>query len=210
MIFALVLSLAACSGDDQTGTADQTPAPTVNVNAGPTPTPTPAPTATPFPRVAVSDYVMIWKSEPSRGINFMMPTHWIESGSGERFVVYYEPTPEGENGFRASISNKKKTRQPDSDDMRDELRDFLAILKDTHDNFETDGTISRDMSFVRFKAFSSYYTYTDEYGVPMKGFVIMSTYNRRIYCLNFSGPEARFEEMQPIGQKILDNVNRIS
>ena len=209
LMLLLALTLSACSGDDET-IEGPTPTPTVNANAGPTPTPTAAPTATPFPRIDVSDYVMIWKSEPSKGINFMMPTHWKDAGSGERFVIYYEPVPAGENGFRVSISNKKKTKEPDSGDMREELREFLSVLKDTHDNFETNGEISRDVTFVRFKGFMSDYTYTDEYGIPMQGFVVMSTYNRRIYAMNFSGPADRFEGMLVIAQKILENVNRAS
>lgn len=207
MMILLCMILTAC-GDDEAAPGDNNSQQIVQNQATPTPVPTQAPTPTPFPRVAPENYVMIWKSNPNRGINYMVPTHWEKGEEGERFVTYYEPVPAGETGFRVSFTNKKMSREMDSGRMREQLREFLDQMKEIYDEFYTDGTISRDYSLVKFKGFHSTYTYVDEYGVKIKGFVIMATYNKRIYCMNFSGPESRFEEMTPIGTKMMEAMSR--
>ncbi len=207
MMILLCMILTAC-GDDEAAPGDNNNQQIVQNQATPTPVPTQAPTPTPFPRVAPENYVMIWKSNPNRGINYMVPTHWEKGEEGERFVTYYEPVPAGETGFRVSFTNKKMSREMDSGRMREQLREFLDQMKEIYDEFYTDGTISRDYSLVKFKGFHSTYTYVDEYGVKIKGFVIMATYNKRIYCMNFSGPESRFEEMTPIGTKMMEAMSR--
>ncbi len=207
MLLVMILLLTACGDDEKQNTEANDPA-VAQTEVTPTPRPTQAPTPTPFPRVAVENYVMIWKSNPNRGINYMVPTHWEKGEEGDRFVTYYEPVPAGETGFRVSFSNKKMSRDLDSGRMREQLRLLLDQMKEVYENFETDGTISRDYSLVKFKGFHSTYTYTDEYGVKIKGFAIMATYNRRIYCMNFTGPEARFEEMTPIGNKMMEAMSR--
>lgn len=208
LLVLLALMLTACQDDNQETNENANNANAVNVNATPTPAPTPVPTATPFPRVPVENYVMIWKSNPNRGINYMVPTHWEQGEQGERYITYYEPVPSGETGFRVSYTNKKMKSEQDSGKMRNELRELLDHMKNSYDQFETDGTISRDYSLVRFRGFHSYYTFVDEYGVKIKGFAIMATYNRRIYCMTFQGPESRFDEMAPIGTKMMDSMNR--
>ncbi len=207
MLVIMILLLTAC-GDDVNQNAENNNQTVVQQEATPTPRPTQAATPTPFPRVAVENYVMIWKSNPNRGINYMVPTHWEKGEEGDRYVTYYEPVPDGETGFRVSFSNKKMSRDMDSGRMREQLRLLLDQMKEVYENFETDGTISRDYSLVKFKGFHSTYTYTDEYGVTIKGFAIMATYNRRIYLMNFQGPEARFEEMTPIGNKMMEAMSR--
>lgn len=209
MALLLAVLLSACGSDDtQTVDANATQAPASNPQA--TPVPTVAPTATPFPRVDVADYVLIWKNNTRIGMNYMVPTHWKESQTGERYSVFYEPVPDGETGFRVAFVNKRKYKDPDSNTMRSELRKLLTSMSEVYTDFKYDETISRDLSLVRFKGYSTYYTYTDEYGVTIKGFVIIATYNRRIYCMNFSGPEERFTEMMTVGRKILDSVSRVS
>lgn len=207
MLIMLCMILTAC-GDDEAKPGTENSQQNVQQEATPTPVPTQAPTPTPFPRVAPENYVMIWKSNPNRGINYMVPTHWEKGEEGERYVTYYEPVPAGETGFRVSFTNKKMSREMDSGRMREQLRNFLDQMKEIYDEFETDGTISRDYTLVKFKGFHSNYTFVDEYGVKIKGFVIMATYNKRIYCMNFSGPEARFEEMTPIGSKMMEAMSR--
>lgn len=207
MLMMLCMILTAC-GDDEAAPGENKGQQNVQQEATPTPVPTQAPTPTPFPRVAPENYVMIWKSNPNRGINYMVPTHWEKGEEGERYVTYYEPVPAGETGFRVSFTNKKMSREMDSGRMREQLREFLDQMKEIYDEFYTDGTISRDYTLVKFKGFHSTYTYVDEYGVKIKGFVIMATYNKRIYCMNFSGPESRFEEMTPIGSKMMEAMSR--
>ncbi len=207
ILMMLCMILTAC-GDDEAATGENKGQQNVQQEATPTPVPTQAPTPTPFPRVAPENYVMIWKSNPNRGINYMVPTHWEKGEEGERYVTYYEPVPAGETGFRVSFTNKKMSREMDSGRMREQLREFLDQMKEIYDEFYTDGTISRDYTLVKFKGFHSTYTYVDEYGVKIKGFVIMATYNKRIYCMNFSGPESRFEEMTPIGSKMMEAMSR--
>ncbi len=211
LILALLLAtlLSACESDD-TQTTDLAPTQVPAGNLQMTPVPTLAPTATPFPRVDPADYVLIWKNNTRIGMNYMVPTHWKESQIGERYSVFYEPVPDGETGFRVAFANKKKYKNPDSTTMRSELRKLLTSMSEVYTDFEYDDTISRELSLVRFKGYSTYYTYTDEYGVTIKGFVIIATYNRRIYCMNFSGPEERFTEMMTVGKKILDSVSRVS
>ena len=209
MAVLLAMLLSACgSSDTQTADVNATQVPASNPQA--TPVPTVAPTATPFPRVDVADYVLIWKNNTRIGMNYMVPTHWKESQTGERYSVFYEPVPDGETGFRVAFVNKRKYKDPDSNTMRSELRKLLTSMSEVYTDFKYDETISRDLSLVRFKGYSTYYTYTDEYGVTIKGFVIIATYNRRIYCMNFSGPEERFTEMMTVGRKILDSVSRVS
>ena len=210
LIALMAVFLTACGDDaaDANPAPEETPVP--EAQATPTPSPTPIPTATPFPRIPVDEYVLQWKNDPSRGINFMIPTHWKPGESGDRFLTYYEPVPENETGFRVSFVNKKKSTEPDSSTMRAELRKLLADMGTVYADFQTDGDITRDYMLVRFKGYANKYTFTDEYGVKMRGFVIIATYNRRIYCMNFSGPDARFEEMTPIRDKIIDSMSRVS
>ncbi len=206
LIIALALSLGACGGGDDEQVA-VTPTPTAT--ATPTPQPGPPPTPTPFPRVNVSDYVLIWRNDAKRGMNYMVPTHWVLEQSGDQYVVYFEPVPEGECGFRLSLSRKKKSTDQNASQMRAELRKLLAEMQNSYDEFYTDGEISRNFSLVKFKGYSSYYTFKDEFGVTHKGFVIMATYDRRIYCMNYSGPESRFNEMTvSVGSRILESVSR--
>lgn len=207
LLIMLCMILTAC-GDDETAPGENNSQQNVQAEATPTPRPTPVPTATPFPRVDPEKYVMIWKSNPNRGINYMVPTHWEKGEEGERYVTYYEPVPQGETGFRVSFTNKKMSREMDSGRMRDELKDFIEQMKSVYTDFYSDGKISRDYYLVKFKGFHSTYTYVDEYGEKIQGFVIMATYNKRIYCMNFSGPEARFESMTPIGNKMMEAMSR--
>ena len=207
MALVLAVSLCACGSDSDPGAA-ATPEP--QGEATPTPSPTPVPTATPFPRVPVEKYVLQWKNDTARGMNYMVPTHWVTGESGERYITFYEPVPAGESGFRIAFVNKKKNSEPDAYAMRAELRNLISAMEETYSGFYCDGEISREYSLVRFVGYSSNYTFVDEYGERRRGFVIIATYNRRIYCMNFSGPEARFDEMQPIGNKILESVSRIS
>ncbi len=206
LIFALALSLGACGGDDEEQQA-VTPTPTATV--APSYKPTAPPTATPFPRVNVSDYVLIWRNDAKRGMNYMVPTHWVLEQSGDQYVVYFEPVPEGECGFRLSLARKKKSKEPDASQMRAELRKLLTEMEKSYDDFYSNGEISRDFSLVKFKGYSNYYTFNDEFGVKHKGFVIIATYNKRIYCMNFSGPESRFDEMSlSVGSRILESISR--
>lgn len=205
----LVLALASCSGkNDETQPEEETPV--QNVATTYTPLPTTVPTATPFPRIAPENYVLQWKNDAKRGFNFMLPTHWVAGESGDRYCSYYEPVPDGESGFRVCFVNKKKNSEPDVSAMRNELRKLISDMESIYDGFECDGTISRDYSLVRFKGYSSLYTFLDEYGVKMKGLVVIATYNRRIYCMNFSGPEARFEDMMPVCLKIMESMSRVT
>lgn len=210
LIILLAVFLTACGDDAASSNPENQETPVPQTEATPTPSPTPVPTPTPFPRIPVNEYVLQWKNDASRGINFMIPTHWKPGESGERFVTYYEPVPEGETGFRVSFVNKKKNSEPDSATMRAELRKLLSDMESVYTDFQTDGDITRDYMLVRFKGYANKYTFTDEYGVKMRGFVIISTYNRRIYCMNFSGPDERFEEMMTVGNKIMESVSRIS
>lgn len=208
MLMLLAVLLAACGDDNKDTGENAQAAQEVQQNATPTPRPTQAPTPTPFPRVNVDDYVMIWKSNPNRGFNYMVPTHWELGEEGERYVTYYEPVPGGESGFRVSFTNKKMGRDQDSYRMREQLRLFMSQLEEIYTDFETDGTIEREHSLVRFTGFHSTYTCTDDYGEKIKGFVIMATYNKRIYCMHFQGPDARFEEMTPIMNKMMESMSR--
>lgn len=215
LIALIAVALTGCGADDDEQAAPSpTPETTINQASPPTlspsPTPTPEPEATPFPRVAVEDYVMIWKNDTTRGINYKIPVHWQLQQSDNRYLVYYEPTPEGELGFRLYLSNKKVSTEPNSSAMRTNLNKILEGMEQEYADFESDGKISRDYKLVRFSGYSTYYTFTDEYGVKNKGFVIIATYNRRIYCMNFSGPEARFNEMQGIGVSILESISRVT
>jgi len=208
LIVLMAVFMAACGDDDATNENKETGVNMEQKINAPTPTPTAVPTPTPFPRVAVSDYVLIWKSNANRGINYMMPVHWKIEYEGERYIGYMEPVPEGETPFRIALGNKKVSREPDSDQMRKELREYLTVFKDREKDFYSDGKILRDYSLVKFKGYSMFYEYTDELDTRIKGFAIMATYNRRIYLMNFYGPEDRFEELMPIGMKILNSVSR--
>ena len=211
LLISLIAVLLAACGDDAADvdvSLQETPVP--EVEATPTPSPTPVPTATPFPRIPADEYVLQWKNDASRGINFMIPTHWKPGESGDRYVTYYEPVPDDETGFRVSFVNKKKSSEPDAYAMRAELRKLLEDMKSIYTDFETDGDITRDYMLVRFKGYASQYTFTDEYGVKIRGLVVIATYNRRIYCMNFSGPDERFEEMTIVRDKIMDSLSRVS
>ena len=208
MLAMVLLMMTACGDDEKNADGDSKNQQAAQQQATPTPMPTQAPTPTPFPRVAVDNYVMIWKSNPNRGINYMVPTHWEKGEEGERYVTYYEPVPAGETGFRVSFTNKKMSRDMDASKMKAELREFLDHMESIYTDFNSDREISRDYMLVKFKGFHSTYTYVDDYGVTIKGFVIMATYNKRVYCMNFSGPEARFDVMSTIGTKMMDAMSR--
>ena len=210
LLTLVLISVLLCGCGDSDDTAAKSDSAATPTAALATPSPTPVPTATPFTRVAVNDYVMQWKNDAARGINYMIPTHWILESAGERYLVYFEPVPDGENGFRVALANKKKSTEPDTDAMRSELRKLMNEMQKLYTDFSWNGSISRDYWLVKFKGYSGTYYYTDEYGVRMEGFVIIATYNRRIYCMNFSGPEDRFDEMKLIGNKILESITRAS
>lgn len=212
LLFALMLlmaiCLAACGDDENTDATDSGDQVTVNAKATPSPTPTMAPTPTPFPWVAPEDYVMVWKAYPNKGFNVMVPFHWQVASDGDRYIVFEEPVPEGESCFRVAFGNKKMSKNVDSSDVKEELKDYLAIIRDANTDFQLEGSITRDRSLVKFKGPSTFYNYVDEKGNKIRGFAIMSTYNRRIYLMNFSGPAERFDELTAIGQKMMSSMAR--
>ncbi|MCR4620635.1 MAG: hypothetical protein K5663_00950 [Clostridiales bacterium] len=180
----------------------------------PTPSPTPilrptqVPTPTPIPIIPSSQYVLQWKNDAQRGMNYMVPTHWENTSTGERYRVYTEPTEDGVSGFRAAFANKKKSKAPDTSKMKSELRDLMKEMDKVYADFAWNGQISREYSLVKFKGYSGFYTYTDDNGEPMKGFAIIATYDRRIYLTNISGPLSRFDDMTSIILKIVESVTR--
>ena len=184
--------------------ADPTPTPTPR----PTPVVTPAPTPTPIPLLSSAQYVLQWKNDAERGMTYMVPTHWEQTAIGDRYRVYSGPTPDGVSGFRVAFVNKKKSKSVDATKMRAELKQLMAEMEAVYTDFSWNGNISRDFMLVKFKGYSGEYTYTDTNGEPMQGFVIIATYDRRIYCMNFSGPVARFADMKSIMLRMMESVTR--
>ena len=185
---------------------DATPTP----SPSPTPyyQPTQAPTPTPIPIIPSNQYVLQWKNDAQRGMNYMVPTHWENTSTGERYRVYTEPTEDGVSGFRAAFVNKKRSPTPDASKMKAELRSLMKEMEKVYADFAWNGEISREYSLVKFKGYSGFYTYTDDNGEPMRGFAIIATYDRRIYCVNISGPLSRFDDMKGIILKIVESVTR--
>lgn len=204
ILICLCLCLTGCDDDktEETVTATATPKPTVAATA--------APTATPIPVLNANEYVMQWKNDADRGMNYMVPTHWVSEAAGERYIVFLEPVPDGESGFRVSYTNKKKSSEPDTSKMKVEFKNLISEMQKVYTDFEWSGTISRDYKFTNFVGYHSEYTFTDDNGTAMHGFVIIATYNRRIYCMNFNGPEDRWVDMKTIMLKMMDNVTRIA
>ena len=206
LAFTIVVALSGC-GKDNTSTdknTDITPTPTALQTAVPVATPTP------IPILNADSYVMQWKNDAGRGINYQVPTHWKVSASGERYIVFSEPVPDDESGFRVAYVNKKKATQPDTEKMRNELRKMVSEMESVYADFKWNNEIIRDYYLVKFKGYAAEYTYTDDNGTPMQGIVVMSTYDRRIYCINYSGPASRYTEMKGIFTKMLDNLTRVS
>ena len=44
----------------------------------------------------------------------------------------------------------------------------------------------------------------------MKGFAIIATYDRRIYCMTWSGPVNRYVDLEGIMLKLVESVTRVS
>lgn len=210
LIVLMALTLSACKEDETTQDQIHQAENPVSAKATPSPTPTMAPTPTPFPWVAAEDYVMTWKSYEDKGFNVMVPYHWNVVSDGNRYIVFEEPVPEGESCFRVAFGNKKVSGNVDASEVKAELKDYLAIIRDSEFNtdFQLEGSITRDRSLVKFKGPSTFYHYIDEKGNKIRGFAIMATYNRRIYLMNFSGPEERFDELSSIGQKMMSSMSR--
>ena len=160
--------------------------------------------------LSASEYVVMWKSDPSRGMTYKVPTHWVESALGERYKVFTEPVPAGESCFRVCFVNKKTTTDDKSTTrMKKEFNMLIEEMKAVYEDFEWDGEISRDRQIVKFNGYASDYSYTDSNGEKMLGYVIMAKYDKRIYCMNFSGPEARFtDDMRNIMFTILESITR--
>ena len=159
--------------------------------------------------LSANEYVLMWKNDADRGMTYKVPTHWIESAVGERFKVFTEPTPYGVSGFRVCFVNKKTA----SDDktatrMKKELKMLMEEMAAVYTDFNWDGNITRDLQIVKFQGYQSEYTYTDMNGETIQGFVIMAKYDRRIYCMNFSGPASRFIDMRSIMLDMLASVTR--
>ena len=205
LIIVLLIAMLLPSGFAATK-RDATPTPS------PSPTlyyqPTPVPTPTPIPIIPSSQYVLQWKNDAQRGMNYMVPTHWENTSTGERYRVYSEPTEDDVSGFRAAFVNKKKPSQPDASKMKSEFRALMKEMEKVYADFAWNGEISREYSLVKFKGYSAFYTYTDDNGEPMKGFAIIATYDRRIYCVNISGPLSRFDDMKGIILKMVESVTR--
>ena len=157
------------------------------------------------------EYVLMWKNDADRGMTYKVPTHWIESAVGERYKVFSEPTPAGESGFRVCFVNKKtSTDDRSSTRMKKEFKMLMDEMEAVYTDFHWDGEITREFSIVKFQGYQGEYTYTDNNGEPMQGFVIMAKYDKRIYCMNFSGPASRFTDMRSVMLNMLDSVTRSS
>ena len=156
-----------------------------------------------------AEYVLMWKNDADRGMTYKVPTHWTESAVGERYKVFSEPTPAGVSGFRVCFVNKKTA----SDDrsatrMKKEFKMLMDEMESVYSDFAWDGEITRDLSIVKFQGYQSEYTYTDLNGTAIRGFAIMAKYDKRIYCMNFSGPDARYTDMRSIMLAMLESITR--
>jgi len=209
-LIAIILLVCLCAALAGCGEKVEVTAAQPSATAVATVAPTIAPTATPIPIVNPGDYVLQWKNDADRGINYMIPTHWEVESYGERFITYLEPVPDGESCFRVCLVNKKKASEPDSNKMKVEFKSLMAEMGKVYADFSWDGTISREYKLVKFTGYHSEYTFTDDNGTPMHGFVITATYNRRIYCMNFQGPEERWNDMKSVMIKMMDNLTRIA
>ena len=154
------------------------------------------------------EYVLQWKNDAARGMTYMVPTHWVESAVGERYKAFSEPTPEGVSGFRVCFVNKKTNDDRSATRMKKEFNMLIDEMKAVYADFDWDGKISRELQIVKFNGYQGEYTYTDDNGEPMQGFVIMAKYDKRIYCMNFSGPADRFTDMRSIMLNMLNSVTR--
>ena len=158
--------------------------------------------------LSAGEYVLQWKNDAARGMTYMVPTHWVESAVGERYKVFSEPTPEGESGFRVCFVNKKTNDDRSATRMKKEFNMLIDEMKAVYADFDWNGEISRELQIVKFNGYQSEYTYTDDNGEPMQGFVIMAKYDKRIYCMNFSGPAERYTDMRSIMLNMLNSVTR--
>lgn len=208
ILMMIVLCVVLCScGDDESESGNQTEQ---LVNNAPKATATPRPTATPIVVLNSTQYVLQWKNDAERGMNYMVPTHWEETTTGERFRVFSEPVKDGESGFRVCYANKKKATAPDAAKMRAEFRSLMDEMAQVYENFSWTQEISRDYTFTKFKGYSSEFSYTDDNGEEMKGFAIIATYDRRIYCMTWSGPVNRYVDLEGIMLKLVESVTRVS
>lgn len=209
LLIALTLVLCSC-GKDEDGNTSGGESPLIPQGNYVVVTPTPKPTATPIVMLNSSQYVLQWKNDADHGMNYMCPTHWEETTTGDRFRVFSEPVEDGKSGFRVCFANKKKNSDPDANEMRNQFRKLMDEMKAVYEDFGWSGEISRDITFTKFKGYSSEYSYTDDNGEPMKGFAIIATYNRRIYCMTWSGPVSRYVDMEGIMLKIVESVTRVA
>ena len=207
-MLALCITMCACGSDDE-------PTQTTGGNLIPqkkevTVTVTPIPTATPINVLNSTQYVLQWKNDAERGMSYMVPTHWEETTIGERYHVYSEPVEDGKSGFRVCFANKKKASDPDTGEMRNQFKKLMNEMQEVYEDFKWEGEISRAIKFTKFNGYSSEFSYTDDNGEPMKGFAIIATYNRRIYCMTWSGPVSRYVDLEGIMLKIVESVTRVS
>lgn len=208
LLLVMCFTLCACGSDDEPehGTGGDLIPKKIVLSV----TSTPIPTATPINVLNSTQYVLQWKNDPDRGMNYMIPTHWEETTIGERYHVYSEPVEDGKSGFRVCFANKKKASDPDTAEMRNQFRKLMSEMEGVYEDFKWEGEISREIKFTKFNGYSSEFSYTDDNGEPMKGFAIIATYNRRIYCMTWSGPVSRYVDLEGIMLKIVESVTRVS
>lgn len=162
-------------------------------------------TATPQPNVTVSSYTEIAVEE--LGFKFSHPSNW-NNIPGRSTVCYVQPLDNGTvYPARVAVTMKKLAHKCSASEATKELAEYVKMLRSQYDEatFKVNKTLDEGTKFMGNKAMSTtYLAYDGEQEI--QGYVIMTYFERYLFCFHFLCAYEDYEAFQPAMVRMRDSV----
>lgn len=162
-------------------------------------------TATPQPNVTINSYSEV--SVDELGFKFSYPADW-NNIPGRSTVCYVQPLTNGTvYPARVAVTMKKLAHKCSSSEAQQELVEYIKMLMTQYDEttFKVDKTLDEETKFMGNKAMSTtYLAYDGEQEI--QGYVIMTYFERYLFCYHFLCAYEDYEAFQPAMVRMRDSV----
>lgn len=162
-------------------------------------------TPTPQPNTNITSYSTI--SGTGLGFKFDYPSDWVNI-PGRSTVCYVQPLKEGTvYPARVAVTMKKLAHAADAIDAQNELVEYLKLLMTQYDatTFKVSKEMDTSTKFMGKNGMSAtYLAYDGEQEI--KGYVILTYFERYVYCFHFLCAYEDYEAFDTAMRRIRDSV----
>ena len=196
-------------------------APAAEVTPEPTPEPAPqvtdAPasgeqvayaTATPQPNASIGSFAEIGGT--GLGVKFSYPGNW-KNIPGRSTICYVQPMEEGTvYPARVAVSMKKLAHKCDAEDLQQEMVLLFNVIGSQYDasTFEINTNVDMNTRFMGNAAYSTTYLAYDG-DQEIKGYVIMTAFEKYVFSFHFQCAYTDFEAFGPSIKLMRDSVTLV-